>query len=125
VLDGGPHRDTEKDVVCIGFTGTPGVAAVEDTRSREGLATKPDREQYDVTCLASSWRGEERDAKVVRDAAYALVDAIAEDLAKDQRLGGLVLRANLTTSMFAQEQTSKGAVATLRFIVHIDAFTGR
>ena len=38
VLDGGPHRDTEPDVVAIGFTGDPGEACVTDTRTRERTA---------------------------------------------------------------------------------------
>ncbi|WP_433225603.1 hypothetical protein [Actinomadura formosensis] len=123
VLDGGPHRDTDPDVVAIGFTGDPGEAAVEDTRTREQLATSPDRERYEITSLASSWRGEEHDAKAVRDRVYEMLDALAAELERDQRLGGLVNRARLSSGAFAQEQTNKGAVATVRFVVSVDAFT--
>lgn len=123
VLDGGPHRDTEPDVVAIGFTGDPGEACVTDTRTREQLASAPDREQYEVTSLASAWKGHETDAKAVRDRAYEIVNLLAAELERDQRLGGLVNRARLSTGEFAQEQTTKGAVATVRFVITVDAFT--
>lgn len=123
VLDGGPHRDTEPDVVAIGFTGTPGEAVVEDTRSREQLSADPDRERYEITSLASSWRGAEVDAKAVRDRAYGLVDTLNAELMRDSTLGGLVLRVRLSTVEFAPEQTSRGAVATVRFVIAVDAYT--
>lgn len=125
VLDGGPHRDTEPDVVCIGFRVPAGAAAVEDTRTREQLAASPDRERYEITCLASSWRGSEHDAKAVRDRVYEMLDVIAAELERDQRLGGLVNRARLSTVAFAPEQTTKGAVATVSFVVDVDAFSRR
>ncbi|TDB88352.1 hypothetical protein E1264_11765 [Actinomadura sp. KC216] len=123
VLDGGPHRDTEPDVICIGFQIPPGAPSVEDTRTRQQLATSPDREQYEITSLASSWRGEQHDAKAVRDRVYEMIDALAAELERDQRLGGLVNRARLSTGALAQEQTSKGATATVRFVISVDAFT--
>lgn len=123
VLDGGPHRDTDPDVIAIGFTGEPGQVAVEDARTREQLATAPDRERYEITCLASSWKGEEHDAKAVRDRCYGMLDVLAAELERDQRLGGLVNRARLSVADFAPEQTNKGAVATVRFTIAVDAFT--
>lgn len=125
VLDGGPHRDTEDDVVAIGFRVPAGAAAVEDTRTREQLASSPDRERYEISCLASSWRGSEHDAKAVRDRVYEMIDALAAELERDPRLGGLVMRARLSTGMLAQEQTTKGAVATVAFVVAVDAFARR
>ncbi|MBX6382164.1 MAG: hypothetical protein IRZ07_04190 [Microbispora sp.] len=122
MVDGQP-LDTDPDIVCIGFTGEPGEAAVEATRSRQQGATDPDRESYDITCLASSWQGHQSDPKTVRDRAYELVDRVAGELAADQTLGGVVMTARVSTEAFAQEQTSRGAVATVRFVVHIEAFT--
>ncbi|WP_242890265.1 hypothetical protein [Actinomadura litoris] len=121
VVDGQPVS-TEGDVICIGFGGVPGEPAVESTRTREQLAREPDREQYDIACLASSWSGD-TDAKTVRDRAYELVDAAADVLAADDTLGGVVMEARITTDSLTQEQTAEGAVATVRFIVHADAFT--
>lgn len=123
VLDGGPHRDTEPDVIAIGFTGEPGEVAVEDTRTREQLDVSPDRERYDITCLASSWKGNEHDPKAVRDRVYEMLDTLAAELERDQRLGGLVNRVRLSVLELAPEQTNRGAVATVRFVINVDAFT--
>ncbi|WP_327047289.1 hypothetical protein OG320_05190 [Microbispora sp. NBC_01189] len=124
VVDGQPVKGQEDaaDIVCIGFTGEPGEAAVQSTRTREQMATDPDRESYTITCLASSWRGHETDPKAVRDAAYALIDGVVGALATDQVLAELVMRAMLTTEAFAPEQTTRGAVATVQFQIHIDAY---
>lgn len=122
VWDGQPVKGTEDDVICIGFTSRPGEAAVESTITREQMATDPSRESYDITCLASSWKGEQDDPVVVRDGAYALVDAVVGALARDATLDALVMRAMLSTQAFAPEQTTRGAVATVMFVIHIDAF---
>lgn len=123
VLDGGPHKDTAPEVIAIGFTGIAGEAAVEYTRTIEQGTIDPAREQYDVTCLASSWLGEQVDPKLVRDRLYALLDAVADEIARDQTLGRLLMRARVSSQLFAAEQTNKGAVATVRFIVHCDGYT--
>jgi hypothetical protein len=122
IIDGQPTTQVEGDVVCIGFTGQPGEAAVTSTLTREVYARSPDREQYDIACLASSWRGDV-DPKVVRDRAFELLDAVAGVLAADQTLSGAVLRARLSAEAIAPEQTSEGAVCTVGFTVHADAFT--
>jgi hypothetical protein len=123
VLDGGPHKNTSPEVIAIGFTGISGEAAVENTVTVEQMTADPNREQYDVTCLASSWLGNQVDPKVVRDRVYALTDAIADEIARDQTLGGLLMRARVSSQLFAQQQTDKGAVATVRYIVHCDGYT--
>lgn len=127
VVDGQPVRDVERDVVLIGFTGNPGEAAVTDTRTREQMSASPDRERYEVTCLASSWPGGDTDdqsVKAARDRAYELVDAVNAEIVRDQTLGGRVLRARLMSDLFAQAQTSQGPVATVRFVIEVTAFTG-
>lgn len=122
VLDGQPTTDTEPDVLAIGFTGSPGEPVVEATEERAQLAASPDRERYDVTGLASSWIGDD-DAKKARDRAFELLETFAAEIRRDSTLGGLVLSARLAVIAFAPEQTSQGAVATVRFSVRIDAFT--
>jgi len=125
VTDGQPKppEDAEPDLLCIGFTGTLGEPAVENSRSKQQAATSPDRETYEVTCLASSWKGNETDASDVRDAAFEILYQVARIVAQDQTLGGLVMRARILTDLLAQEQTTMGAVATIRFVLQIDAFT--
>lgn len=124
VVDGQP-LDLEDDVVCVGFTGEAGQVSVTDTRTLEQLTSSPDREQYDVTSMFSSWRGAESDAKAVRDGVYALVDAAAAEIARDQTLGGLVMSARLTTNTFTQYQSTDGATAIVQVTVSVNAFTGR
>jgi hypothetical protein len=123
VEDGQPI-ETEPDLICIGFTGTPGEVAVVNTLSQQGLARDPSREAYEITNLASAWDGG-TDAKAVRDRCFALLGEVAAFLASDPMLGGLVMQARLSTQALAPEQTTKGATATVQFVIAIDAFANR
>lgn len=124
VVDGQPVGDIEPDVVCVGFTGNPGEASVEDTRTQEQLTFDPDHESYDIACVASSWLGHETDAQVVRNRVYGFVNVVAAEIAKDQTLGHVVMRARLSADQFAQAQSDRGAIATVHFTIHVDAMTG-
>lgn len=123
VADGQPIT-TEDDLICIGFTGTPGEAAIVNTLSQQGLAREPDREAYEITSVASAWDGG-TDAKAVRDRVFGFLGEVADFLAKDPMLGGLVMKTRMATEALAPEQTSKGAVATVQFTIAIDAFAAR
>lgn len=125
VFDGQPDRDVPDECVVIGFTGNPLEAAVEDTRSVEEISRERDRERYAITCLATSWLGEDYPMEEVRDHAFALVDLIAAKVAEDHTLGGLVMRTRVSSVALAQMQSDTGAVATIMFEVSIDAFTRR
>lgn len=124
VIDGQNVTTTDDDVVAIGFTSQPGEASVESTRTREQLTTDPSREAYEITSLASSWRGDD-DPKAVRDRVYHFLDLIEDELQEDPTLGGLVARVQLRSESFAQEQTKVGPVATVLFIIAVDAYTKR
>ncbi|GGV34200.1 hypothetical protein GCM10010182_67600 [Actinomadura cremea] len=121
VADGQPVV-TENDLIAVGLHDVPGEPAVNSTRTIEQLAAQPDRESYDVSCIASSFTGAV-EFKPIRDRVYELVNAAAGALAADQTLGGLVMVARLTSDDLIQEQTEQGAVATVRFTVHVEAFT--
>jgi hypothetical protein len=123
VVDGQPIV-TEDDVICVGFTGTPGEAAVVNTLTQHGQARDPQQEAYEITSLASAFDGG-TDAKAVRDRCFVLLGEVAAFLASDPRLGGLVMQVRLSTGALAPEQTSKGAVATVQFVIAVDAFAGR
>jgi hypothetical protein len=124
VWDGEPTGDLDGDLVCIGFAGEQGDdTAVESTRTRDQMAVEPDHEQYVITSVAYSWLGDQEDARAVRDRVYAMVDAIAADLAADPTMGGVVGRARIATDALAQAQTEKGATAAVRFTVTVDAWT--
>jgi hypothetical protein len=131
VSDGQPH-DHADDMVLVGFTGTPGEEAVTSEITVEQMAAAPNREQYTIACIASSWKGADEDVPTVRGAAFGLLDAIAADLAEDPRLGGLVMSTRLTVAGFTQYQTmphnedsAGGTSADIRFTVTVSAFTRR
>jgi hypothetical protein len=121
----GDRRDIADEVIIVGFTGTPGEAAVLDTRTIEQVTRDPDRESYDVTSIASVSTGDADDdaVKRVRERTYQLVDAVAELLAADQTLGGAVMAARVSADELAQAITDGGAYAAVRFTVHVDAYT--
>jgi hypothetical protein len=124
VFDGGPVRESEvtDDVVCIGYSPEDD-SVVTDTRTVEQMESSPDTERYDITGLASSWQGGKIDAKTVRDRAYGLVDMLAAQLAADQTLGGVVMRARVSSTSLGQSQTSKGATATVTYTISVLAST--
>lgn len=126
VFDGGPTRESEvtADVICIAYSPDDD-SVITDTRTREQMSADPDSERYDIIGLASSWMGENPNAKAVRDRAYSLVDLLAAELAGDQTLGGVVMRAFVSSTTLGQSQTSKGAVATVTFTITVRADTRR
>lgn len=111
----------EPDIICVAFTGLPGEPSIEATEDRAQMATSPDRERYDIACVASAQRGE-TDARAVRIRAFELVEAIRDDLRRDPTLSGLVLSARLAVMSLAASQTSAGAECTALVRVRIDAF---
>lgn len=119
------HQIDADDIICIAFTGEPAEAAVNSTRSQQQAATTPDRESYDVTCLASSWQGNDDDPEAVLDRTYEMVNALAAALAADTTLGGVAGRCRISTDALAQAQTERGACTVVRFTVHVEAFTRR
>ncbi|HEX4816701.1 MAG TPA: hypothetical protein VFV66_28500 [Nonomuraea sp.] len=127
VLDGGPTTNVEKDVIEIGYSGSPSEADVRSTLTREQLEMDPDRESYDVMCMVSAWRGDAHrggkpDARTTRVRAFELLNGIRGELVRDSRLGGTVMMARLSTLDMAADQTADGPVCTIRFVVHVDAY---
>ncbi len=121
VFDGAPLATDTKDYIVVGFDTEDGFA-VEANLARQQLSAEPDREIYDVFCLASAWDGG-TDIKRVRDKAYALVAAANQALRQDVMLGGLAMQVSLTTHSLAQGLLAEGATVTVRFVVHVDAYT--
>lgn len=128
VLDGGPTTNVERDVIEIGYSGSTTEPDVRSTLTREQLDMQPDLERYDVMCLVSAWRGDANrggkpDARTTRNRAFELLAGVHRELALDPQLGGTVMMARLSTLDMAADQTGDGPVCTVRFVVHIDAFT--
>lgn len=118
-----PPIDGTPNIICIGFTGVPGDEAIINNRTRQQMTLDPDRESYQITCVASSWAGHEQNMTTVRETAYGLVDILNRQLMLDQTLNGLVMRARIFSDSLAEEQTSMGAVSTVRFIIAVEAHT--
>jgi hypothetical protein len=125
VVDGQPVGDLSPDIVCVGFSSIPGEPVVENTLTPAVMARTPDLEAYDITCLASSWKGAQTVAKVVRDRAFELVGAVSAELARDPTLGRVAMRSWLSAEHVAPEQTTEGATCTVRFVIHVEAFARR
>lgn len=127
VTDGAPvpPMDAAPNILCIGFTGTVEEPVAENTRTIQQLASSPDRESYDLVCIASSWFGNNTNMQAVRTKAYGIVNALADSLSRDATLGGLVMQVRVGSDSLAQSQTTKGAVATVRFNIHVEAFARR
>ncbi|MFG3439933.1 hypothetical protein ACGF0J_22020 [Nonomuraea sp. NPDC047897] len=128
VLDGGPTVEVRNDVIAIGYSGSATEPDIRSTLAREQLDMQPDLERYDVMCMVSAWRGDAHrggrpDARTVRERAFELLAGVRDELARDSRLGGTVMMSRLSTIDVVADQTKAGPVCTIRFIVHIDAFT--
>jgi hypothetical protein len=123
VFDGPPTEEAQGDLVMVGFAYPPGTPAVTDARSRRQYAPPPDTESYDVAVLACAWPGGDTTLKTARDRAFAMVDALAEGIAEDARLGDLVKRVRISADSYVPEQTTSGASVTVPLTIHIDANT--
>lgn len=121
-LDGPATQDLQEDVVIIGWSGVQGEPILFNTLTQAQLAAEPDRESYDVLSAISCWRGI-TDFKTVRDRAYELLGELRAGLADDPSLGGAVMEARISAADLTQDQTEAGALAELRFTVHVDAYT--
>lgn len=122
IVDGQPLPDTvEPDTVMVAFTGLPAEESISSTADRAQLAASPDRERYDVACVASSLRGE-KEPQPRRVRVFEMLATLRGELQRDPTLGGLVLSARMAVLGFTQYQSEDGAVATVQFAVRIDAF---
>lgn len=128
VLDGGPTTNVEHDVIEIGYSGSPNEPDVRANLTREQIDMDPDHESYDVMCMVSAWRGDAHrdgrpDAHTTRARAFELLAGIRAELARDPQLGGMVMLAQMSTLDMAADQTHAGPVCTIRFVVHVDAYS--
>jgi hypothetical protein len=126
VCDALPISDRDSnDWILIGFAGQTDEQAVSSSLTVEQMTADPSREQYEISCIVSAWKGVEDDVKSVRDRAYELVNAMTAELARDPKLGGLVLRAILSAQTLDQYYSEGGVSADVRVTISVDAFTRR
>lgn len=117
VIDGPPVTNIEPDVLCIGFS--PEGVSVEGAVTPSALGGDSDEYEQTITCVASSWRGD-NDVKVVRDRVCAMVAAFEDAIAADRSLGEVVTEARLGPAVaFDEAQASDGASASVEFSVTV------
>lgn len=90
VIDGPPLEgaSTGKEVLCIGWDGSPdGDEAGTAAQEIKGLGAPARDETINLTCYAESSSGSKA-MKSTRDAALAVVQAVEDALRDDMQLGG-------------------------------------
>ncbi|MEV6791249.1 hypothetical protein AB0M87_04440 [Streptomyces sp. NPDC051320] len=117
-------KATPQEMLSVGFTGVDGETDAESSSAAAGMTTRRDMETFTVRCAAAVLRGS-TDVAAVRRRAYELLAAAGEAIARDETLGGVVLRAMVGSHTLTQDQTSNGAQAVVAFGVDCEAFTGR
>lgn len=126
VLDGMQTVDPEPSTLIVGYSGEDGSQpAVTGEWLASGLSSGSRRSTYEVLCLLSLWTGDERDVGGLRRRAYAYLDAVDGLLRGDNRLGGLVLSAQLGRQEMTPLQTEDGSAVAVAFTVRVTADAGR
>jgi hypothetical protein len=99
--------------------------AATSTQAWVGPGNRWRDELFDIMCVAEAWSGD-TDVKTARVAAYAIVAAVEDLTRADANLGGNVLFINpgVTGHTLRQNNTSKGAVAQVQFLISCKARIG-
>lgn len=120
-----PVASASTEVLAVGADdGDDEGVSTQGLVAAEGMGSRPDREQFTVTCLVAVMDGAS-DMKAARDRAFELVAAASEAVTQDRTLGGVVMRAHVRGLSLRQLQTDGGALARVLFGVACDAYTVR
>lgn len=112
------------ETVLVGWTGQPGdTLAATATVNPEVLGDADDRELFSIRCAALVLDGE-NDMAAARTRAYALHAACGAVVRGNRSLSGTVGDSHMGPHSLLQEPRPDGAVATVRFTVACDTFTG-
>jgi hypothetical protein len=124
IFDGPTVTDeTAPEILMVGWSGGDGEPDAESTMSPDGMTTT-DRELCSVRCGISVIDGG-TDMAPPRARAYELLRFAGAALAADRSLGGIALRAMITSVTYTPRQTAQGAQVDLVFTIACDAFTNR
>lgn len=122
VIDG-PTKHTARTVIAVAHPGggvqtgaTPALAA---QTAISGLVLGQDTESYAIGCLVETWSGNGT-YKRLREVAFGIVDAIVGELALDQTLGRVVMRARIAVLDYTQALTPDGPSVVVPFQIHVD-----
>ena len=125
VLDGPiPVDSAAMEALSVGDDDDDDGISTEGLLSAEGMGSRPDREQFTVSCVIAVMDGA-NDMRAARLRAFDLLSAAAEALATNRTLGGVVMRAHVQGLSLRQLQTNGGALARVLFTVACDGYTLR
>lgn len=91
----------------------------------EGLSADRSREKYTITSTVEVVRGASDGLVPARERAYCIVSACAGLIAANPRLDRTVMLAQIGATSYTPAMGLKGAKASIRFGVIVDAFTNR
>jgi hypothetical protein len=122
------------EAIAVGFTGErmsrtgaypePMQPVIEGQAVITGAVVSPQEETYTIQSMIAVLNGS-NDLAAARTRAYALLGDCGQILAADKTLGGAVGMTSIGSHALTQDQTPRGAIATLVFGVDVRAFTGR
>ena len=121
VFDGPPQGDEQDTRVVIGWARTRPTITV--TRDLDTLGITPAyTERYAIPGVAISYSGDP-DVKPRRDAAYTLVQAVADAVISAAGITSLGAAAQLATGDLTQEKTGTGVQALVDFTITVTALS--
>lgn len=124
VHDGKPEGDILPDWIAVGYNPTEGASAVDFAREWGGIGAQRVNEAFAIHCTLRCGGGDADDESELdyRTRAFDLLDLVIAAVAADYTLGASVREAAvLGTGALEVADTSKGAVAGLRFRVECEA----
>ena len=125
VTDGPPTEDPQVlEAVCVGWSPSEDIDAVEAADERGDLASARQFENYTVHCSVNVLNGD-RDLPAARVRAYQLFGFVGQVLADDQTLRGAVMQAGIRDHNLRQEDTNAGMLARVNFGIAVRASTRR
>lgn len=119
ILDGPQAVWPNKEFIVVGLS--PEDPTVSATRQPAGLSMGSTTETVDITCMARSWTGDTA-IKPCRDRAYEMVAAAQTAVDADPSLGGACSHAEVTGSVYAPSQGTRGVVVDVVFVVQARTF---
>lgn len=122
IIDGQPMVALDPEIIVVGWS--PVRPTTEVTQTRQNIAATRDQETYDLVCLVSSERGD-HDIRLVRTRVEELLNAFNAALAKNRRLGGACLMAQISQVTWEQAAVEGGVAATAEVLITVTAMTKR
>lgn len=116
---GQPMENLPADFAAWGWN--DGQGAVTMTQSLNDAGYAGGAESYDIASHLVSWRGGAGEVQTAVEAVYNYLNLIDGGLRADPHLGDTVMFAQITTSSLTIAQSTKGPIASLGFIVSIQA----